>query len=657
MALAGACPEGGSKSMRNTKLRGIRFLGLMALLFMACTHSEDSNSSKEALAKEGVPARLSVEEFFKNPDLHSVKISPDAKYLTYLRPYESRRNIFLAPIASPMDAKRITNLTDRDVRDYFWKHDRIIYARDDGGDENTYLMSVDPQTGKEIPLTKIKGVKTEMVDDLRGIDPKHILIGLNQRDKKIFDVYRLDVTTGKTTLILKNPGTYSGYLTDHKGKLRVATATDGVKSAIYYRATENKPFQKIIETNFKDSVSPLFFSFDNKNLYVSSNLGRDKSAFYLFDLKTKKETDLVFASQEVDVESLEYSRKRKVLTSASYYTATRQRHFFDEVTKLAFEDVKGKLPQYDVSFGTMDDQEQIVVIRTYSDRSLGAYYIYDLSKKRLTKIGDVNSQIDETQMAEMKPIEYKSRDGLTIFGYLTLPKGRDPKNLPVVVTPHGGPWYRDDWGYAPDVQFLANRGYAVLQMNFRGSTGYGKDFWQKSFKQWGRAMQDDVTDGVNWLIKEGIADPKRVGIYGGSYGGYATLAGLTFTPDLYACGVDFVGVSNLFTFMESIPPYWEPYRQTLYEMVGHPVKDKDLLTASSPVFHVDKIKVPLFIAQGANDPRVKKAESDQMVAALKKRGVEVQYLVKDNEGHGFANEENRIELFKRIDEFFGACLK
>jgi dipeptidyl aminopeptidase/acylaminoacyl peptidase len=257
----------------------------------------------------------------------------------------------------------------------------------------------------------------------------------------------------------------------------------------------------------------------------------------------------------------------------------------------------------------------------------------------------------------MKPIQYQSRDALTIHGYLTLPLGRAPKNLPVVINPHGGPWARDTWGFNPEVQFLANRGYAVLQMNFRGSTGYGRKFWEASFKQWGQKMQDDITDGVQWLIKQGIADPKRIAIYGGSYGGYATLAGVTFTPDLYAAAVDYVGVANMFTFMKTIPPYWKPFLDMFHEMVGDPEKDKAMMEAVSPVMHAEKIKTPLLIAQGAHDPRVNKAESDQMVEALKKRGVDVEYMVKDNEGHGFHNEENRFDFYGAMEKFLDRHLR
>jgi dipeptidyl aminopeptidase/acylaminoacyl peptidase len=295
--------------------------------------------------------------------------------------------------------------------------------------------------------------------------------------------------------------------------------------------------------------------------------------------------------------------------------------------------------------------ERIWVVRTYSDVSRGAFYVFNRDTRKLTPLGEVTPWLNPEMMSPMKTVNYRTRDGLDIQGYLTLPRGKEAKNLPVVVNVHGGPWARDEWGFDPEAQLLASRGYAVFQMNFRGSTGYGRKFWEKSFKQWGRAMQNDITDGVKWLVKDGVADPKKVCIYGGSYGGYATLAGVTLTPDLYACGVDYVGVSNMFTFMKTIPPYWKPFLDQMYEMVGHPEKDKEWLHAVSPVFHVDKIKAPLFVAQGANDPRVVKAESDQIVEALRKRGVEVQYMVKDNEGHGFANEENRFDFYRAMDKF------
>jgi len=450
----------------------------------------------------------------------------------------------------------------------------------------------------------------------------------------------------------QNPGNITGWQTDHEGKLRIAITTDGVNTSILYRDSEDQEFNTLITTSFKETLAPLFFTFDNKNLYMASNLGRDKTAIVEYDLASNKELRVLYQNPDYDVYNLNFSRKNKTLTYANYTGWKEEYFFFNKDAENIYNDLKSKLGGKEFFVSGINKNEDKLLIRTYTDKSLGAFYFYDVNSKQIKKLAEVSPWINENQMADQKPITYKTRDGLTIHGYLTLPKGVEAKNLPVVVNPHGGPRYRDSWGFNPEVQFLANRGYAVLQMNFRGSTGYGREFWEKSFKQWGKTMQDDISDGVNWLIDQGIADPKRVGIYGGSYGGYATLAGLTFSPELYACGVDYVGVSNLFTFQASIPPYWEPYKEMLYEMVGHPQKDSLLLRDASPVFHVDNIKAPLLVAQGLNDPRVNKNESDQMVEALKKKGIDVPYMVKDNEGHGFRNEENRFDFYGAMEQFF-----
>lgn len=601
--------------------------------------------------------QIPLRDFFKNPDSSAYQLSPNGQYISYLAPYERRMNIHVKNLATN-EITRVTELTDRSVSGYMWAtNERLLYVRDFGGDENYHILAVNIDGSDNVDLTPFEKVQAGLIDDLEN-DDEHVLVSLNTRNPQCFDPYRLNIVTGELTILAENPGYITSWMTDHDGKLRIATATDGVNTSILYRKTEADEFQNVLTTNFRESVSPLFFSFDNQYVYASSNLGRDKAAIVKFDIEKGEEIEVLFSHDEVDVSGLSYSKKRKVLTTISYTTWKRQFHFLDETRANLQKRLEQDLGDYEIVIASANKAEDTFLIRTYSDRSLGAYYIYIQNEDKLEKIADVSPWLDENELAEMKPIRYQSRDGWTIHGYLTLPKGVEAKNLPVVVNPHGGPWARDSWTFNPEVQFLANRGYAVLQMNFRGSTGFGRAFWEASFKQWGLSMQDDITDGVNWLIEQGIADKDRISIYGGSYGGYATLAGITLTPDVYACAIDYVGVSNLFTFMNTIPPYWEQFRQMLYEMVGNPddAEDNARMKATSPVFLIDRIKAPLLIAQGANDPRVAQAESDQMVEALRNNGIDVEYILKTDEGHGFRNEENRFEFYEAMEGFLGKYL-
>ena len=598
---------------------------------------------------------IPMEDFFRNPEKSSFNISPNGNHIAYMKPWKSRMNVFVMDMITKKEA-RLTSSQERGVYGFAWlTNKRIGYIKDEGGNENMHFYAVNIDKSNEIDLTPFENVQARIIDDLED-DPNHIIIGLNKRNPQIHDPYRINVNDGKMDMIAENPGNISEWMTDHDGKLRIAITSDGVNTSILHRATESEKFESILTTDFKVSVSPLFFTFDNKNLYVASNRGRDKSAVFKFDLNNAQEEKLIFEHDEVDVSGLMYSRKRKVLTGVNYTVAKNEMTFFDTWREDIQQKLEENLPGHEVGITSFSEDEAKAVVVTYSDKSRGTYYYYDIDKNKLTELGKASPWLNEEDMSDMKPVQYRSRDGLVINGYLTLPKGTNGKNLPVIVNPHGGPWHRDSWGYKSEIQFLANRGFAVFQMNFRGSTGYGREFWEKSFKQWGKSMQDDISDGVNWLIDEGIANPDRIAIYGASYGGYATLAGLTFTPDLYACGIDYVGVSSLFTFMESMPPYWELYRKMLYEMVGHPDKDKELLASASPLLHIDKIKVPLFIAQGANDPRVKKSESDQIVEALQNAGIDVPYMVKNDEGHGFYNEENQFDFYREMEIFLNKHL-
>ena len=416
--------------------------------------------------------------------------------------------------------------------------------------------------------------------------------------------------------------------------------------------------------NFKKAnkcIEFAFFVLYNLNviflIFTYINIKENSVNIVKYDLKGTEE--VIFSNPNVDVAGALYSSTKDQLLYAMYITDKVHYNFFDSEFENLFNKMKDQLGVSASEFGINDFNKEMTkfIVSVSSDTVYGKYYYYDAETETMTLLAELGSWLDASNLAEMHSISYEARDGLIIHGYLTLPKNKMAKNLPLVVIPHGGPWARDMWGFNNEVQLLANQGYAVLQMNFRSSTGYGKEFLEAGNKQWGLKIQDDITDGVQWAIDLGIADPEKIGIYGASFGGYATLAGITFTPDLYAAAVDYVGVSNIFTLLETIPPYWETQRNMFYERVGHPEKDKELLESVSPVFHVDKIKTPLFVAQGANDPRVNKQESDQIVEALKNRGVEVEYMVKDNEGHGFANEENRIEFYNAMVEFFAEYLK
>lgn len=600
--------------------------------------------------------KIPMEDFFKNPEKTAFRLSPNGEYFSYLAPWKTRLNVFVQK-AGADSATRITSETDRDIAGYLWKgNNRILFLKDTGGDENFHLYGVNADGTDLKGLTVFDKVRTELIDDLKDVDDE-IIVGLNKRNPQVFDPYRLNVVTGEMVQLAENPGNIVGWMTDHAGKLRIAMTSDGVNTTLLYRDTEEQPFKPVLTTSFKEAMSPYLFTFDDKMLYCASNLGRDKTALVIFDPAEGKEKEVLFETPEADIDGVDYSRKDKKLLSVSWTTDKQKEHFFDAGAEAMYKAIQDKLPGYQLVTTSENKAEDKFMIGAYSDRSRGTYYEYDKATGNLTKLADLSPWLKEDELCEMKPITYQSRDSLTIHGYLTLPKGYEPKNLPVVINPHGGPWARDNWGFNPEVQYLANNGYAVLQMNYRGSTGYGKKFWELSFKEWGRTMQNDISDGVKWLEDQGIADPKRVAIYGGSYGGYATLAGLTLTPDLYAAGVDYVGVSNMFTFMKTIPPYWKPMLDMFYEMVGNPKTDSLMLAEVSPVYHVDRIKAPLFVAQGANDPRVNKAESDQIVQALKDRGIDVEYMVKDNEGHGFHNQENRFDFYRAMLTFLDKHLK
>jgi dipeptidyl aminopeptidase/acylaminoacyl peptidase len=605
-----------------------------------------------------VPALVDLRAFFRNPAYSDYKLSPNGEYVAYLGPWHDRANVWVRKVSGDAPVV-VTHARDRDIMTFVWTTDeRIVYVHDVAGDENYRLTSVKRNGTGAIELTPWPKVRADVVSVPRA-DRRHILIRHNRRDAKVFDVYRVDVETGQSSLLIRNPGDVTGYLTDHQGIIRIETVTDGVDSKILYRANSVTEFREVIKTNFRENFEPQLFSFDDQRLIALSNIGRDKNALVEVDPNTGRELRVYYENPDVDLQSVIVSEKNKQVVGVAFETDKLEYRYFNRAREKLQTDLEMLLSGLHVTILGSNDDEKIWLIRSWSDLTQGNYYLFYSQKQKLVSLGAAAPWLDPARMATMTPVVYAARDGLVLHGYLTVPKGLDSKELPMIVKPHGGPWWiRDSWHFDAEAQFLANRGYAVLQVNFRGSSSYGRRFWEASFGQWGRAMQDDLTDGVAEMVRRGIADAKRIGIYGGSYGGYATLAGVAFTPDVYAAAVDYVGVSNLKTFLATIPPYWEQGRSILYQMIGNPddPAQSAALEAQSPISRALSIRTPLMVAQGLHDPRVKKNESDQIVNALRMNGINAPYMVKENEGHGFVNVENQFDFYRAMEQFFGRYL-
>ena len=623
------------------------------------------NNDKKAPASSGMPPLIDRELIFGNPEIAGAQLSPNGKYIAFLKPWKDTRNVYVKSVDEPFSAARLlTTETKRPVAGYFWSWDTkyILYAKDNGGDENFNVYAVDPTAkpadGADAPpsrdMTGLKGIRVEIIDIPKN-DPDTIYIGLNDRDKAWHDLYKLKLSTGEKTLVRKNTERITGWSFDLAGNLRLATRSAENGDTEVLRVDPDK-FTKIYSCNVFESCGPVQFQKDGKRVYFETNKGADTDlvSLTLLDPATGK-TELVESDPQkrVDFGGARFSEATDELVLTIYVDEHRRRYYRDKGFETDLKFLEGKFPGKEVSIASDTRDEQTWLIAATSDTEPGETYLFDRKTRKLTLQFKVREKLPRESLAAMKAVKYKSSDGLEIPAYLTLPKGVAGKNLPVLIIPHGGPWARDVWGYNPFAQFFANRGYAVLMPNFRGSTGYGKKFIDAGNKEWGRKMQDDITWGAKYLVAEGIADPKRLAIFGGSYGGYATLAGVTFTPDLYAAAIDYVGPSNLITLLESVPPYWESIRKIFYERMGDPntPEGKALLTERSPLTYANKIKTPLLVVQGANDPRVNKREADQIVIALRDRGYPVEYLVAPDEGHGFARPVNNMALFMSAEKF------
>jgi dipeptidyl aminopeptidase/acylaminoacyl peptidase len=610
------------------------------------------------------PALIDREAFFGNPEYAGAQISPDGKYISFLKPLKDVRNVWVKGIDEPFEkARPLTAEIKRPISSYFWSWDSkyILFTKDKDGDENFNVYSVSPTAqpaaDSQVPpptnLSNATGSRT-FIYEVPQTEPDFIYIGINDRDKAWHDLYKVQISTGQKTLLRQNNERITGWVFDNAAHPRLATRSPQDGSTEILKVDGDK-LMPVYSCGVFETCAPVRFTKDDKKVYMVSNKGdRDLIQLVLFDPATGKET---FVEQDpmkrVDLGDVNFSKVTKDLIATVYTDDKNRIYWKDKAYEKDYNFIKKKLGDREVNFVSSTANESKFVISTFSDTDPGTVWTFDRKTHTLSTLYTVREKLPREALSPMRPVHYKSSDGLEVPAYLTLPKGLPEKGLPLVVVPHGGPWGRDNWGYSSFAQFLANRGYAVLQPNFRASTGYGKKFLDAGNLQWGDKMQDDITWGVKYLVDQGIADPKRVAIMGGSYGGYATLAGVTFTPDLYAAAVAIVAPSNLNTLLKSIPPYWESIRQIFYKRMGDPntPEGQAQLNRQSPLNSADKIKTPLMIVQGANDPRVNKREADQIVIALRDRNYPVQYLLADDEGHGFARPVNNMAMFAAAEKF------
>ena len=615
-------------------------------------------------------AKPSVEDFFRNPTFRQMSVSPNGQYLAALAPArgaKDRMNLAIIDLNDRASGSRfITGLDRQDIVGYTWvSDDDLVFSVDSDGNESFGLYAVSREDAKLKTLVEPDsgiraGLPSANLLDVLEEDPKHVLITYDERRVGEPDVYKVNVERGGMAVHTRNPGKAIGYMTDHKGRVRVAMVQDKLTSKVLHRPDEEAEWQTIASFQYNDdnNVTPLAFDYDNKMLFVSTNRGHDTAAIYRFDPTTSEFGELLFHNGAVDPSGLMMSDKRKKVIGVTYFDNRPRYRFFSEVDKAMYDALQAQFPDKVVSVSSRSDDENVNLVTVSSDTFPGAFYLYNIEKGEMNFLAQRSEWLDPQEMSEMRAVSFKSRDGLTINGYLTVPKNSEGKNLPLIVNPHGGPFgVRDFWGFNPEHQFLASRGYAVLQVNFRGSGGYGKRFLEAGYKRWGREMQNDITDGVNWAIEQGIADEDRVCIYGASYGGYATMAGMTFTPDLYQCGVNYVGVTDVPLLFKSMPKRWNLVAETMKTTIGDPDSEREMLEAISPINHVEKIQAPIFIVHGRRDPRVVMEHANKLRKAMEKHDKSYEWLVKNNEGHGFRKQENRIELYTQLEKFLAEHLK
>ncbi len=643
------------------------YISILTLLLCFTFYS----GRRPVVAQSNLPPIIDREIVFGNPEISGARISPDGKFIAFRKPYKGTMNIWVKRADEPFERARVlTNEAARPISSFFWSRDArfIMFNKDNGGDENfnVYAVAVDskPESGAEVPvarnLTNANNVQTTIYR-LPLNEPDAIYVGLNDRDPKWHDLYKIKISTGERTLLRQNTDRFVGWQFDNADKLRIARRSTKTGDTEILRLDAGDKFTQIYSCSVFEECAPIRFHKDNRRVYMITSKGADTnlSKLVLLDVETSKvETVESDPLSRVDFSGAVFSNLTGEIISTFYEDDKVRFDYKDAGFAADYKFLQNKFAGKSVEFASGTKNEQLWLTSVYSDAEPGEVYLFDRRSKKLTLQYRTRERLPREHLAEMQTIRYKSSDGLEIPAYLTLPKGVPAKNLPLIVNPHGGPQSRNAWGYNSYAQFWANRGYAVLQPNFRGSTGYGKRFVDAGNLQWGEKMQDDLTWGVKYLVAQGIVDEKRVGIIGGSYGGYAALAGVTFTPDFYRAAVAIVAPANLITTLEVIPPYWESLRIIDRVRVGDLRTDagRVQLERQSPLNFVERIKTPLMIVHGANDPRVNKGEGDQIVVAMRDKKLPVEYIVAPDEGHGFQRPVNNMAMLAAAERFFAKHL-
>ena len=606
---------------------------------------------------ELIPRRV----LFGNPERVLPRISPDGTRLAWIAPHEGVLNVWVAPVGDDgvdwAAARVVTDDTDRGIRVYAWAHDgrHVLYLQDSGGDENWRLHDVDLLTMQRRDLTPFEGVRTELIAAEKKF-PTEILVGLNRDNPELHDVYRLNLIDGELVKEEENPG-FIDWVADTQLIVRagIAPQPDG-GIVLMVRDGRGEEWRPLLTVPAEDAMTsgPIAFSEDGLSMLALSSVGADTGGLVRIDVATG-DTQLLARDPDTDVTGVRLNPDTREPQIVMFEKDRVEYQVLDRSVDADLAAIRVLNPG-DPVFADADDADETWLVAFNNDTSAASYYSYDRRTRRGSFLLNTRPELGQYELAPMEPFTFTARDGLTIHGYATFPPGAPRTGLPMVLLVHGGPWARDSWGFDAEAQWLANRGYLAVQVNFRGSTGYGKAFVNAGNREWGGKMQDDLTDAVGYVLGQGWADPARVAIFGGSYGGYAALAGAAFTPDLFCCAVDIVGPSNLKTLIETIPPYWAPMIAQFHTRVGDPDKDAEFLWSRSPLSRARDIRIPLLIAQGANDPRVKQAESEQIVTALTEAGIEHEYMLFPDEGHGFAKPENRLRFYAAAERFLARYL-